>query len=68
MKMHRPALAHAEMCSPIPDLDPHANTKLYLAVQDVMEAVLPLLARMRTPALLLPGPMQAVVKAQCALC
>lgn len=64
MKMHRPALARAEVRSPIPDLDPHENAELYVAAQDVMEAALPLLARMRNPALLLPGPLQAVIKAQ----
>lgn len=63
-KMHSPALAAAELRSPIPDLDPHENAELYVAVQDVMEAAVPLLARLRLPALLVPGPLQAVVKAQ----
>lgn len=64
MKTETSAFASAEIRSPIPDLDPHDHSKLYVAVQDVMEAALPLLARMRNPALLLPGPLQAAVKAQ----
>lgn len=64
VEMHSPAFAYAEIQSTIPDLNPLENAKLYLAVQDVMQAALPLLARMRHPALLLPGPLQAVVKAQ----
>ncbi len=52
------------MRSPIPDLIPHKNSKLYVAIEEVLEAALPLLSRLRLPSLLLPGPLQAVVKAQ----
>ena len=52
------------MRTPIPDLDPHENFKLHLAMQRLMTCALPLLGRLRRPALLLPGPLQAVVKAQ----
>jgi hypothetical protein len=50
--------------SPIPDLDPHEHVKLHVATQNLMTCALPLLGRLRRPALLLPGPLQAVVKAQ----
>lgn len=53
-----------EIRSHIPDLDPHDNAQLYLAIENVFEAALPLLAKMKLPALLLPGPLQVVVKAQ----
>jgi hypothetical protein len=50
--------------SPIADLDPHDHSQLYLALQELLTAALPLLARLCQPALLLPGPLQVVVKAQ----
>ena len=56
--------AECAMRSCIPDLDPHQHHKLHTATQRLMGAALPMLAMMRRPALLLPGPFQAVVKAQ----
>lgn len=56
--------AAVTLASPIPDLDAHSHVKLNVATQRLMEAAVPLLARLRRPALLLPGPLQAVVKAQ----
>ena len=56
--------AEASLRSAIGDLDPHAHAKLHVATQKLMAASLPLLARLRRPALLLPGPLQVVVKAQ----
>ena len=50
--------------SPIPDLPPHSHAKLHTAIQRLMGCSLPLLAALRRPALLLPGPLQAAVKAQ----
>ena len=42
----------------------HEHVKLHVATQRLMATALPMLARLRRPALLLPGPLQAVVKAQ----
>jgi hypothetical protein len=56
--------AECAMRAPIPGLDPHAHHKLHAATQRLMGSALPLLAKLRRPALLLPGPLQAVVKAQ----
>ena len=46
------------------DLSPIKYARLHRCVQEVFQACLPLLARLRRPCLLLPGPVQAVVKAQ----
>ena len=59
-----PVVADCALRTPIPDLDPHKHHKLNVATQRLMGCALPLLARLRRPALLLPGPLQAVVKAQ----
>lgn len=59
-----PVQGKAKICSTIPDLDPHSHAALYAAIEQVFEAAVPLLARMKHPSLLLPGPLQAVVKAQ----
>ena len=59
-----PVVADCALRTPIPDLDPHEHFKLHVATQKLMGCALPLLARLRRPALLLPGPLQAVVKAQ----
>ena len=56
--------AECAMRSSIPDIDPHKHVKLHTATQRLLGAALPLLAKMRRPSLLLPGPLQAVVKAQ----
>eukprot|EP00933_Yihiella_yeosuensis_P053368 TRINITY_DN51602_c0_g1_i1.p1 TRINITY_DN51602_c0_g1~~TRINITY_DN51602_c0_g1_i1.p1 ORF type:complete len:708 (+),score=91.94 TRINITY_DN51602_c0_g1_i1:53-2176(+) len=56
--------ADCSMIGKIPDLDPHKHHRIYLALMEVFRAALPLLARLRCPALLLPGPLQVVVKAQ----
>ena len=56
--------AQCRLRSPIADLDAHEHVKLHAATQRLMTAALPLLAKLRRPALLLPGPLQAVVKAQ----
>ena len=42
----------------------YQSVKLQVATQKLMGAALPLLSQLRRPALLLPGPLQAVVKAQ----
>jgi len=53
----------ANVASPISNLSLQ-NTELYYAVESVLSAATPLLAKLRKPALLLPGKLQAVVKAQ----
>lgn len=58
------AFGRCKIRSPIPDLDPHKHARLYGVIEDIFERALPMLARMRLPALLLPGPLQVVVKAQ----
>lgn len=59
-----PMRGKVEISSNIPDLDPHSHAALYAAIEHVMQAAVPLLAKLKRPALLLPGPLQAVVKAQ----
>lgn len=49
---------HARMRTAIPGLDPHADHKLHLAVENLLTAALPMLSMLRKPALLLPGPLQ----------
>jgi len=58
-------LAQVRMVSRLsPDLDPHDTATLHLAVQQVLQDAMPLLAKLKRPSLLLPGPLQCVVKAQ----
>ena len=56
--------AECAMRTPIPGYAPHKHVKLHAVAQGLMGAAAPLLAKLRRPALLLPGPVQAVVKAQ----
>lgn len=56
--------AKASICSPISNLDPMQNKELHVAVENVFNAALPLLSKLRRPALLLPGKVQTVIKAQ----
>ena len=59
------SIGYAEMTSPIIDLPPHSNAVLYIAIEKVMSCAVPLLAKLKRPALLLPWrKLQAVVKAQ----
>lgn len=57
-------IARCLLAGRIPDLSAHHNAGLYWAVNRVLEAALPLLGQLRRPSLLLPGPLQVVVKAQ----
>ena len=59
-----PAKAKCQISSRIPNVQPHTNAGLYSAVEEVFAASLPLLAKLKSPSLLLPGQIQAVVKAQ----
>lgn len=59
-----PKHAKCKIESAIPDLDPHRYALLHTGIEAVLDAALPLLASLRNPALLLPGPLQVVVKAQ----
>lgn len=54
----------AHLASPLPDLPVAGNRELGVAIAGILSAALPLIAKLRKPALLLPGPLQAVVKAQ----
>merc|ERR1711971_503339 len=53
--------AKCRIAGEISDLDPHKHFRLYLVLQEVLEAALPMLACLTQPALLLPGPLQVVV-------
>lgn len=54
----KPVRPHARLAGLIPDLDPYQHPQVYRAVNDVLTAALPLLAKLTRPALLLPGPLQ----------
>lgn len=54
----------ASLLSPIYDFDYGEHPGLYRTVDGVLNAALPMLARLRRPALMLPGMLQVVVKAQ----
>merc|ERR1740121_1015545 len=56
--------ARCEIAGLIPDLAPRKNHRLYDAVSAILTQALPLLAKLTRPAMLLPGPLQVVVKAQ----
>ena len=56
--------AKASICSQISNIDPMQNKELHVAVENVFNAALPLLSKLRRPALLLPGKVQTVIKAQ----
>jgi hypothetical protein len=60
----RTMVAKARLASRIADLDPIRDYKLYEALEEVFNAALPMLSRLRYPSLLLPGKLQTVVKAQ----
>jgi hypothetical protein len=53
----------AHIASPISNI-PLDNVELYVAAEEVLNSALPLLGKLTKPALLLPGRLQAVVKAQ----
>jgi hypothetical protein len=54
----------AHIASPIPEIPLLNNKEIYVCAEFVLNAALPLLSQLRRPALLLPGKLQAVVKAQ----
>ena len=54
----------AKICSRIHWLKPKDHADFYTACDKVLTTALPMLARLRRPALLLPGPLQVVVKSQ----
>jgi hypothetical protein len=57
-------VGRAKICSRIHWLPPKKYAPLYVACEKVLTAALPALARLRRPALLLPGPLQVVIKSQ----
>lgn len=62
--LHEFSIGKARIASQIPTFHPKENRELYVAVEEIMTAALPLLCRLRRPSLILPGKLQAVVKAQ----
>jgi hypothetical protein len=58
------SVGRAHLASPLPSLPLDENRELGVAIESILTAALPLVAKLRRPALLLPGKLQAVVKAQ----
>ena len=54
----------ARISSPISDLNVNENPELHLLTEDILNKALPILTKLRSPALLFPGKLQAVIKAQ----
>ena len=54
----------AHIASPIGSLAPEEYKELHVSVETILEASLPMLGNLTKPALMLPGKLQAVVKAQ----
>jgi hypothetical protein len=61
--LRKKVIPKAHIASPISNI-PIDNIELYVSVEEVLNAALPLLSRITKPALLFPGKLQAVVKAQ----
>lgn len=62
--LHDFSIGKAKIASQIPTFHPKENRELYVAVEEIMTSALPILCRLRRPSLILPGKLQAVVKAQ----
>ena len=60
----RQRVLRAHLASRVHLLPPGRHVVLYLTIEKVLTAALPLLARLRRPALMLPGPLQVVIKSQ----
>lgn len=58
------SFGRAHLASPLPQLPLESHRELAFAVESILTAALPLVADLRRPALLLPGKLQAVIKAQ----
>lgn len=61
---HYPEYAGCKFRSAIPDVELHEEAPLYVSLEKIFESAIPLLAKLSIPSLLLPGPLQVVVKAQ----
>lgn len=61
---HVYSFGRAHMASPLPSLPLDENRELGVAIESILTAALPLVAKLTKPALLLPGKLQAVIKAQ----
>eukprot|EP01126_Amoeba_proteus_P031061 TRINITY_DN30586_c0_g1_i2.p1 TRINITY_DN30586_c0_g1~~TRINITY_DN30586_c0_g1_i2.p1 ORF type:complete len:560 (-),score=121.17 TRINITY_DN30586_c0_g1_i2:182-1861(-) len=59
-----PSKVSGKISSPISNLDPSKYKELYVAVESIFNAAIPLLSKLRRPLLLLPGKVQCVMKAQ----
>ena len=58
------SFGRAHLASPLPLLPLETHRELAYAVESILTAALPLVADLRKPAILLPGKLQVVVKAQ----
>ena len=56
-------LSRGYIVGPVGNLVPEESKELHVAVESVLNSAAPILAKLRRPALLLPGKLQAVVKA-----
>jgi hypothetical protein len=54
----------ANIASPISNIPILNNKELYVAIEEIFNIALPILSKITKPALLLPGKLQAVIKAQ----
>ena len=52
------------IASPISNLNPEHFSELYVAIEQIFSLAMPILSKMTRPALILPGKLQAVIKAQ----
>jgi hypothetical protein len=57
-------IPRAHIASPISNLPLEQNKELYVLAEEIFNIALPILSKITRPALLLPGKLQAVVKAQ----
>lgn len=57
-------IPEAKITTPINNLDPLKNIELHVISEKILTAALPMLSHLSKPALLLPGKLQAVMKAQ----
>jgi hypothetical protein len=54
----------AHIASPISNMSMEDNKELYVVAEEILNIALPILSKITRPAILLPGKLQAVVKAQ----
>ena len=57
-------IGRAHLASPLPNLPLSEHRELAVAIESILSSALPLIAQLHRPALLLPGKLQTVIKAQ----